>query len=149
MAAPKRQKTRGRYRNAELAKIHIAAKQLGKTDDEYRDMLWILCGVRSAADLDRVQRQIVLEHLKTEGFKQKIKNRPKTLTGHGSKSAQLKKIEALLTIGSKPWAYADALAKRICKVEALDWVPANELYKIITALRKQAKRERWDLQEKK
>jgi phage gp16-like protein len=65
--------------------------------------------------------------------------------GRHSRQAQLQKIEALLTVGGKPWGYADALAIRICKVEKLAWVPANQLYKIITALRKQAQREGWDL----
>jgi phage gp16-like protein len=64
---------------------------------------------------------------------------------YNSRAAQLAKIEALLTIGGKPWAYGDALAKRICKVERIAWVPDRDLYKIITALRMQAKREGWDL----
>jgi len=149
MAAPKQKpkKYQGRYRNAELAKIHIAAKQLGKTDEEYRDMLWILCGVRSAADLSPGGRKIVLEHLKSEGFKQKTKGKPKNMNEGGSRTAQLEKIEALLTIGEKPWSYADALAKRICKVENMTFVPVEDLYKIITPLRKQAIREGWELNE--
>jgi len=140
MANPR--KYPGKYRNAELAKIHIAKKQLGMDDDAYRDMLWILCGVRSAADLSPGGRKIVLEHLKDAGFAQKTKGRPEL-----TRSAQLRKIEALLTIGDKSWAYADGIAKRICKVDKMAWVPENQLYKIITALRKQAQREGWDLNE--
>jgi len=139
-----------KYRKAELAKIHIAKKELGKSEEEYRDMLWILCGVRSAADLNSAQRRDVLEHLKAEGFKaQKAKypGRPKNMTPENSRTAQLEKIEALLTIGGKSWAYAHGIAKRICKVEKVEWVKANELYKIITALRKQAQREGWALEE--
>ncbi len=63
----------------------------------------------------------------------------------GNRAAQLKKIEALLTVGGKPWNYAHALAKRICKTDRIEWVPDHLLYKIITALRYQAKREGWDL----
>ena len=70
--------------------------------------------------------------------------RPKSLKD-GSRSSQLKKIEALLTVGKKEWNYAHALAARICKVDRVEWVPEHELYKIITALRKQAFREGWDL----
>lgn len=149
MAVSKKQKYQGKYRNAELAKIHIAKKQLGMDDDTYRDMLWILCGVRSAADLSPGARKEVLEHLKSAGFKQKTKGRPSQLKAkkRTSRTAQLEKIEALLTIGSKPWSYADALAKRICRVEKISWVQAKDLYKIITALRKQAIREGWDLDE--
>ena len=72
---------------------------------------------------------------------------------HSSRDQQLQKIEALLTIGKKPWSYADALAKRICRnddnrpIEKIAWVPTEQLYKVITALRMQAKREGWDLEE--
>lgn len=50
-------------RNVELAKIHIAAQQLGMDDDTYRDMLWSIGRVRSAKDLDLAGRQAVLAHL--------------------------------------------------------------------------------------
>lgn len=59
-------------RNIELAKIHIAAQQLGLTqpgdDSVYRDMLWSVARVRSAKDLDAGGRQAVLKHLRASGF---------------------------------------------------------------------------------
>lgn len=61
------------------------------------------------------------------------------------RKAQIGKIEALLTVGGKEWNYAHSLAKRICKSDRIEWVPDGQLYKIITALRKQAQREGWDL----
>jgi phage gp16-like protein len=142
--APKRQ---GNLRNAELAKIHIAKQQLGIDDGTYRLMLQNIAGVASAADLNPDGRHAVLDHLKKIGFKQKIRGRPNNMEVGTSRAAQLKKIEALLTIGKKPWSYADALAKRICKVDKISWVKADQFYKIITALRKQAKRAGWELNE--
>ena len=38
-------------RNKDLAKIHIAKKQLGLDDDSYRAMLQMVAGVNSAAHL--------------------------------------------------------------------------------------------------
>ena len=140
-------KRRGNRRNAELAKIHIAKKQLGIDDDTYRLMLQNIAGVVSAADLNQDGRYAVLEYFKKVGFKQEIKGRPKNMEQKTSRSAQLKKIEALLTIGKKPWSYADALAKRICKIDKIAWVEADQLYKIITALQKHAKRAGWELNE--
>lgn len=134
-------------RNADLAKIHIAKKQLGIDDDTYRLMIQNIGGVASAGDLNQAGRHAVLDHLKKIGFKQTFKGRPKNMEERGSRAAQLKKIEALLTIGKRPWSYADALAKRICKVDKIAWVESDQLYKVITALRKQAKREGWDLNE--
>jgi len=39
-------------RRAQLAKIHIAKKELGLDDETYRSMLWTIARVRSASDLD-------------------------------------------------------------------------------------------------
>lgn len=60
-------------RNTELAKIHIAAEQLGLRrpgdDSAYRDMLWAIGRVRSAKDLDAGGREAVLKHLRGCGWK--------------------------------------------------------------------------------
>lgn len=142
---PKPAKKRYSRRNAELAKIHIAQKQLNIDDDTYRDMLFIVAGVNSAADLDAAGRRAVLDRLSADGFS-RGRGRPKNIDKHvPGKAAQLAKIEALLTVGGKPWAYAEGIAKRMCKVDKIAWVKPRDLYKIITALRMQAKREGWDL----
>jgi phage gp16-like protein len=137
-----------RFRSADLAKIHIAKKQLGLDDDTYREMLKGITGKTSAGDLSACERADVLNHLKMTGFLEKRKGRPDSaMTGEDSRARQLKKIEALLTIGDKSWAYADGIAKRICKVDKMAWVKTRDLYKIITALRKFAQKEGWDLQD--
>lgn len=141
------------YRRPELAKIHIAKKDLGLTDDDYQAMLQEITGKTSAGDLTAKQRRAVLDHLASLGFKNKrTSGRPKNAdrkpgqkASQVSRAKQLQKIEALLTIGEKPWSYADALAQRICKADRVAWVKDGDLYKIITALRKQAQREEWDL----
>lgn len=136
-------------RQRDLAKIHIAKKQLGMDDTTYREMLMQVAGVDSAADLNATGRRRVLAHLGQARFsarrQKKYPGRPMNMDRGGSRADQLKKIEALLTVGGKPWEYAHALAKRICKADRIDWVPDGKLYKIITALRYQAQRERWDL----
>jgi phage gp16-like protein len=135
-------------RRAELAKIHIAKKELSLCDSDYRAMLFEIGGQESSGDLDRAGRRRILDHLRSLGWQTKGKGRkpPHNLrTGRLSRQAQLQKIEALLTVGKLPWGYADALALRICKVDKIEFVPSEELYKIITALRKQAIRYGWDL----
>lgn len=146
MTKPGQKPDSKQYRRAALAKIHIAKAQLGMDDATYRDMLSNVAGVASAADLDAAGRRAVLEHLSAVGFVQKRKGRPKNMDNpENSKAAQLKKIEALLATGKKPWSYADGIAKRVCKVEKVAWVPAGSLYKVIAALTRQAEREGWDL----
>lgn len=135
--------------------IHVAKSKLGLTDADYRTML-ANYGVRSSKDLSFAQASLLIDELKEKGFELKVKGRPKNMPPFGrygkvSRDRQLKKIEALLTTGNKPWAYADALARAICRnddgtpIERLAWVPDDQLYKIITALRKQAQRDDWDL----
>lgn len=60
-------------RNADLAKIHIGAVQLGMIDgpddSAYRDMLWAVARTRSAAELDAHGRARVLQHLRRCGWR--------------------------------------------------------------------------------
>ena len=56
-------------RRKDLAIIHIAKKSLGMDDDTYRQMLFTIARVRSAADLNHTGRIAVIEHLHALGFK--------------------------------------------------------------------------------
>jgi len=56
-------------RRTDLAKIHIAKKDLGMDDETYQAMLWTVARVHSAADLDEAGRQAVLSHLVARGAK--------------------------------------------------------------------------------
>jgi len=148
----KKQSTPEDRRRAELAKIHIAKAEKGLSEDDYRLMLKNVAGVDSAADLDARGRRAVLDHLCGNPPRppfhkggSSYPNRPKNMDRPSSRAEQLKKIEALLTVGGKPWAYADAIARAICRVDKVAWVKDGDLYKVITALRKQAQREGWDL----
>lgn len=54
-------------RTKELAAIHVAKKDLGLSDDEYRDILFVVARVRSASDLDAAGRARVLDHFRSRG----------------------------------------------------------------------------------
>lgn len=60
-------------RRSELAEIHIGAQHLRlrepHDDSAYRQMLWTIGRVRSAADLDEAGRQAVLKHLESCGWR--------------------------------------------------------------------------------
>lgn len=80
-------------RQANLAKIHIAKKQLNISDDAYRALLWDVAGVDSASKLDFHQQHAVLSRLIQLGFKAK---RPKKQGATARKSAsQGDKMRAL------------------------------------------------------
>lgn len=128
-------------RRAELAKIHIAAKQLGLDRDTYEAMLWTLARVKSAGDLNAEGRHQVLEHLKSRGFKPAQMKAVKSASKRGTKpavpadrQAQVAKIEALLADAGRPWEYVEAMAKRMCHVDALRFCAPEQLGKLIAAL---------------
>ena len=56
-------------RNADLAKIHIARKDLGLTEGDYRALLARVAGVDSAAKLGPDGHKAVLAELKRLGFR--------------------------------------------------------------------------------
>lgn len=58
-------------RSRDLAQIHIAKQQLGLDDDTYREMLFTVTRKRSASDLDAHERNQVLQHLMSRGWKPK------------------------------------------------------------------------------
>lgn len=124
-------------RRADLAKIHLARKQLGMDEETYRDMLWTVARVRSAADLDAHGRRVVIEHLKRCGarFTRKRRIRPA-----GEKRDQLAKIQAFLAEARRPDSYADGMSKRMFGVEKVEWCTPEQLGKIIAALAYDARR---------
>lgn len=136
-------------RNSELAKIHIAAAQLGMvTSDKdpssaYRAMLWAIGRVHSAKDLDSAGRARVLDHLKNLGFKP-ARGKPHPGQPHNAGSqergGQLGKVEAMLAEAKRPWAYADGMAKRMFNVERVAWCNPEQLQKLIAALTYDQKR---------
>jgi phage gp16-like protein len=130
-------------RRRELAKIHIAAKQLGMDPadkdpaSEYRCMLWAIGRVHSAADLDHAGRQRVLDHLKACGFKAKARAPAKGFPGrphNADQQPQILKIEALLADAGRPWSYADAMAARMFSKERVAFCNPDEWQRIIAAL---------------
>lgn len=132
-------------RQRALAKVHIAKAQLGLDDDTYRQMLREITGVDSASGLDMAGLARVLNHLRERGWKSKsgkdvprYRGRPNPPQGM---AAMMSKVEALLAEAGRPWAYADGMARRICKVDKVAWCSADQLRKIIAALVYDARRQ--------
>lgn len=121
-----------------LSKIHIAKGQLGMDDDSYRAMLLRISNgkTNSSKGLTLAQAEKVLEEFKAKGWKpkpsSKSKGKPKNFD---QMPARITKIEALLADMRLPWAYADALARQMFKVERIAWVKATkQLDALIAAL---------------
>ncbi len=128
-------------RKSELAMIHVAKKTLALADDEYRSLLLAVTGKSSAADLDWRGRKALIDHFKKIGFKVVAKNAGRSKPAvAGPRQRYIGKIAAQLTTAGRPWAYADAMAKRICNIDRIDWCEPADLLKIIAALTYDARR---------
>jgi len=141
MAKKAYQKAMPERRRRLLAAVHIAKKQLGMDDDTYRAVLGSF-HVGSSAELNDAGLMELMRHFERCGYVSKIK--PKALKG-SMHHRQLSKIGALLTVGKKAWSYADSIAKRMYKIDKVEWLDGEQVQSVIVALIKQGKREGWAL----
>lgn len=123
-------------RARELAQIHIARAQLGMDDQTYRDVLWTVARVRSAADLDWSGRKRVLDHMKACGFKVQPK---KLATAHKPLAMTKEAIEAKISVQLKDleqnWPYAYGVGRRIFpKVSRFEFLTPEQLGEVSSAL---------------
>lgn len=161
---PFKKRTDAEQWDIDRPRIHVLKNKVmivrpGFTDDNYRDIILDISHgkINSSKDLSATQRQSLINRLSVLAGeeerpswqprdKRSYPNRPKNMDKPGeSRADQLKKIEALLTIGKLPWSYADAIAKQMRLADKIQWVKEADLFKVITALRRKALKEGWDL----
>lgn len=125
-------------RNQQLSKIHIAKKYLGLDDDTYRALLSRVTGKSSAKDLSPLQVANVLREFERLGWKPTHgRDKPKPAA---DRAKLVGKIEAQLAEAGRPWEYGDGLAKRLYKVERLEWLDSVQLQGVVATLAYDAKR---------
>lgn len=84
-------------------------------------------------------------HLYNAGFKatdttaQRSFKKPELAIGT-DKEPLLRKIEAYLAEAKRPWDYAHGMARRMFKVNRLQWCQARQLHKIVAAMEYDARR---------
>lgn len=129
-------------RKKEIQLIHIARQQLGWDEDFYRGILWSLGQVRSSTDLSAEGRKKVLAHMKACGFR--VEHKKKFVGPRKgvvpSRADMMHKVAALLGTAGRDYAYADAIAKRMYKVDKVEWLSDEKLHKLIGVLSIEARR---------
>lgn len=102
-------------RSTDLAKIHIAAAQLGLKqagdDSAYRDMLWSVARVRSAKELDEGGRLAVLRHLRACGFQDRA-NPSRGRYVRGTQAALIRVLWTQLAAAGKVRDQSDRALRR-------------------------------------
>lgn len=131
-------------RQSDLAKIHIAIKQLGLSDAEHRRRLMESFGKDSSSGLTDSERTRYLADLRKLGFKAKPKSKTK-IDRTQDVTPQMRKARAiwliLYDIGVVRDPSESALtqwARRQYKIDALQWQQRPDL--LIEALKKWAMR---------
>jgi len=155
-----------------LAKIHIAKKELGFDDETYRDILQTRYKKDSAAKLSRFEAEDLITHFKGQGWKVKritndelriTKESPSTRNSQfvirNSKTSptyekpMARKVVAIwinLALAGVVRYSSDAAlqsyVKRMTGVDNLAWCNGRQLFSLIEALKKWAKRKGVELE---
>lgn len=136
-------------RQSELAAIHMAKKDLGWTEEEYRDIMATVCGgVRSAADLDMAGRQRFMTHqraclatLSGSHRASSARTIKGPLTGPQKRmwALWMQVVDAKLA-EHRTMAALTAFAHRQTRVARIEWLNPAQEYLVIESLKAWLKR---------
>jgi len=133
-------------RRSMLGKIHIAKKQLGMVDDDYRQLLFDAVGKTSAGDCNDGELAQVIDALRAKGFRPLPPKGAKS----GAQHPMARKARALwislhhLNVVHNPSEQAlEAFAKKQLGCEKLQWARQSHGPKLIEALKDMATRNGW------
>lgn len=125
-------------RRADLAKIHLAKKDLGWDDDQYREILWSVCRVRSSAKLDFAGRKRLLDHIAKCGWKARPGGTGRALAA----DPQSKMIRGLWLelhelgyVRDPSEAALSSWLRRETRVQALQWLEPAQAQRTIEKLK--------------
>ena len=126
-------------RKQDLKAIHAGARQLNLDEDTRRDLIERVTGYRSAGQLDDAGRAAVLQELRRLGAGRPGAKKPAHYPGRPHNfarlDAEITKIEAQLADMKLPWSYADAIARRMFRIQRVAWLRKQEqLVAVLSAL---------------
>lgn len=128
----------------DLAKIHIAVKELGMEDEDYRALLQDVAGVGSASKLDLAQRSKLLHRLEKLGWKPKTRKPRQKITANTPVDRKIRALWLdLANLGAVRDRSEKALAsyvKRQTCVDRLDWLSSKQAEMVIEGLKRWVKR---------
>lgn len=125
---------------AALAKIHIAKKELGFTDDEYRSVLQLRYGKDSAAKISQYQANDLVRHFQTLGWTPKRGKNKKSSPRYAD--PQMRKVVAVWITLHKKGVVKNrshrallGYVKRITGVDDLKWCSGPQINTVIESLK--------------
>ena len=138
-------------RRAMLAKVHLAAKELGLDDDARRDLMArVAGGKRSSADCTDAQLDLVLAEFRRLGWAPKPKTAQPAARSKARPSPFEGKAKAMWTslwnlgaVRNGGVRSLEAFGKRQLGVDRFAWADQSQGYRLIEALKAMAEREGW------
>ncbi|EMF3488804.1 regulatory protein GemA [Salmonella enterica] len=125
-----------------IGAIKAGQSFLGWDDATYRGVLCRLTGKRSSTKCSIRELEDVKEYMHSQGFPRKApKGKGRRPNVANRRKAILSKIEALLAEGGLSWAYAEGIASHMYKQHVIEWLDDEQLYGVMVALIKQARRQ--------
>lgn len=137
----------GRSRSKRIALIHVAKKQLGLGEDDFRDILQRFGGVQSCADLDEEGFRAVMFRFEQLGFRS-TKSTFNFGNRHGmatpAQVSLMRDLWAAYSADDPDERHLNAWLAKYHKVSALRFVSFDKAAKIIPALKAMAARVQHD-----
>ncbi len=126
------------YRRRCLAKIHIAKKELGLSDEEYRALIdSTIAGRTSAADLDEAELRHLLDRLQALGWRPRLPrsgDRPLPATVWKARGLWLR-LHQLGAVRDPRWTALARFAKRMTGIADLRQLNGQQATIVIEALK--------------
>ena len=120
------------------AMIHVAKKDLGLAEEDYRTVLFALTGKESCAEMSVVELNKVLEAFRAKGWIPKVKSSTRNFDPNKN-DPRLKKIWKLWYLLEEsgkiksPNAKAlNAFCKKVAGVERMEWLQTSEQFEAVT-----------------
>lgn len=136
--------------HAMLAKIHIAKKELGIADDDYRELLILNYSVRSSKELSARQQEVLLDMFRSMGWKPRNGSAASSRRRDGRyieikdgpAAAQQRKVLAMWNALGYGLDKLHTRAKKQFNVERFEWLTDNRALHILITDLEQRQRSR-------
>lgn len=116
-----------------ISAVKMGQNYLAWDDETYRAVVARITGKTSATKCSFKELGLVLDYMHEQGFPKNRKHgrRPEVPE---NREHILKKIEALLADAGRSWNYAEGMAKKMFKRDAVQFLTYEELDKLMVAL---------------
>lgn len=124
------------WRQAELAKIHLARRDLGLDDPTYRAQISRISDGRtdSAGALTDTERRRLLDEYRAAGWRGRPPAGVRRTRPAATKAELVSKVRALLADAGRPDAYADRIAEHAFGIERWEWLDWDQTLKLTQML---------------